>query len=65
MRIVSNLPDLHFVMAVLVTAIHARSSLTQDVDGRDSACGRPGHDGQNGLRHKRLLSLSRKGRETR
>jgi hypothetical protein len=40
-------------MAVLVTAtsfhghpgLRARPGL-QDVDGRDSACGRPGHDGK-------------------
>jgi hypothetical protein len=32
-------------MAVLVTAIHVFQHAPQDVDGRDSAFGRPGHDG--------------------
>jgi hypothetical protein len=32
------------VMAVLVTAIHVLWAMPQGVDGRDSACGRPGHD---------------------
>jgi hypothetical protein len=31
-------------MAVLVTAIHVFLLSPQDVDGRDSAFGRPGHD---------------------
>jgi len=31
-------------MAVLVTAIHALLASPQDVDGRVSAFGRPGHD---------------------
>jgi hypothetical protein len=29
---------------VLVTAIYVFFLASQDVDGRDSACGRPGHD---------------------
>jgi hypothetical protein len=33
-------------MAVLVTAIHVFTRDPQDVDGRDAAFGRPGHDGQ-------------------
>jgi hypothetical protein len=31
-------------MVVLVTAIHVSSRLLKDVDGRDSAVGRSGHD---------------------
>jgi hypothetical protein len=33
-------------MAVLVTATHVFPRLAPDVGGRDSAFGRPGHDGK-------------------